>query len=333
MRTYPEAEKILEEIKKANKILLSLHISPDADSVGSNLALSEVLKNNFNKNVTIVSSDQVPGNLHFLEGSKNIIIQDPCKVNLKDFDLYIVLDSANTTMVSESEKFEIPKKLKVIVIDHHQTNTKYGQVNLIDGEIGSTGELLYNIFLQWHVELAPNTATALLTAIIGDTGGFRFATTKDTLKAAGNLVERGADLQTINFNKNQKMPLNTLRMWGMILSSLQKRQVGDMKFAWSALSFDSLKNIDESLDSSGITTVFFGGIDDTDFAFALIESKDRIVKGSIRARTDFDVSKIAELFGGGGHKAAAGFRVKIENSFEQTVNDILEKIEKYLEKL
>lgn len=331
MKNYQESQEILNKIKNAKKILLALHVSPDADSVGSNLAMFSALQT-LGKEVEIISTDQLPASFSFLDGVGNIIYKDIADINLSH-DLFISLDSSSLRMISKKEEFFLPKSLFTIVIDHHETNQKYGNIHLVDAKAPATAIIIYALLHGWNTKIDKNIATDLLTGVIGDTAGFKYNTDGETLQVAAELAKSGAILPTINFNLFQRLSLASARLWGLILSQLEKREVVDISFVWTGIPISTLDSAGEGADASGVTTVFFSSIDNTDFGVLFLEEEPGEVKASLRSRTDIvNVAGIAKVFGGGGHKKAAGFKVKVEDSFEKTVNNLLGKIEEYLEK-
>jgi phosphoesterase RecJ-like protein len=184
---YKEPTLILEEIKKAKKILVNCHWKPDADSVGSALSMYQLLAG-MGKNVKIVSPNNIPKNIKFLPLSDNIDVLNVPKVNFENYDLLILLDTPNVKYFSGGVKFSMPS-IKSIVIDHHLTNSGYGDINLIDAEASSTAEMLFRIFEDWGVEIEKNMATTLYAGIVSDSGGFLYpAATANTLKVAASLV-------------------------------------------------------------------------------------------------------------------------------------------------
>lgn len=327
MKNYPEAPAILEKIKLAKNILLCLHISPDADSVGANLAMSAFLASQNIKH-KIVSADTLPHPLSFLEGYETIEQKDPRDVS-QDFDTLLFLDSAAAERITR-HKHGIPFENKtVVVIDHHHSNPRFGQINIIDAEASSTGEIIYYLFNQWNFKISPQTANYLLAAISGDTGNFRFQTTAQTLKAAADLIEKGASLQDTNFNLYRRIPLPTLQYQAEVIQSAQKIEVGSTKFLFAAMPSEKIKELG-GLEYAHGGSQQMNDIEGIDFGVVIDEEEDGFVAGSLRSRTGIDVSEIAALFGGGGHIAAAGFHTKIEGTFEEKKRYVLEKIIKYL---
>ncbi|MBI2268169.1 MAG: DHH family phosphoesterase [Candidatus Blackburnbacteria bacterium] len=323
MTTYNEAKPILGKIRAARRILLSLHRSPDADSVGSNLALLLALEKIGKTDVEVISPDKVPEYVLFLHGADRVRQEDIVYKDLQGFDLFITLDASAPHMLTRNVAVPtFPDTLAVIVIDHHATNTKYGQINLVDDKVSSTSELLFNLTDQWNVELDKDIATCLLTGIAGDTGTFRWAITKDTLSAAGSLLECGADFGEINFNLYQRVPIECFRFAAKVFEKLQFEKMGKCTFAWVSISAAEGDGRVEK-DSSFRVIDLLKSIEGVDFALLVTQDKDEpgLIKGNLRSRTDFDVSKIAVSLGGGGHKAAAGFAIRGE--FEDVVKRVL----------
>ena len=328
---YSESLPILEEIKKANKILINCHRSPDSDSVGSALGLSRVLKI-MGKETSIICPSDVPPDLQFLSGSDEIVRRvDYSDFNFSDYDLFITLDSSSYGMVSGSNDIEKTKDVSIVVIDHHSSNTGYGIINLIDEKMTSTGELLFRVFEDWETNLDSITANCLLTGIVGDTGCFMYQNVgEDTLKIAARLISLGADKDNIVYNIYRNINFSELKVWGKIIENMQMDTTNC--FVWSTLSiadckdYVNLENVKEDA-----ANLFFSIVRDTDFGIIMQEMESGELSVSLRSRSDFDVSKIAEELGGGGHKAAAG--VRIENTpFDKAVEKVLSVARKYAKK-
>lgn len=331
MKKYRQAIPILEKIKSAKRILLCLHRDPDEDSVGSNLALFQALGKLGKTGVEVISPDGVPEHFSFLPCKEHVKEEDIVKKDVSGFDLFISLDSSAPHMLTRDIATPtFPADLEVVVIDHHVTNTKYGQINLVDDAVSSTSELLFNLFNQWGVQLNKDIATCLLCGIAGDTGTFRWATTKDTLSAAGVLLDYGADLSAINFNLYQRVPVEELKFAAKVFEKLQLDKAGRYTFAWAAMSAkEGEKSRQRQRGSSFSVVSLLASIEGTDFVLLIIEEESGLVTGSLRSRTGFDVSKIATALGGGGHKAAAGFSAR--GDFEKSVATILETVKRVVQ--
>lgn len=328
---YSESLPILEEIKKASKILINCHRSPDSDSVGSALGLSRALEI-MGKDVLVICPSDIPPDLQFLSGSNEIAKRvDFSNFNFSDYDLFITLDSSSYGMVSGSNEIEKTKDVPIVVIDHHPSNTGYGIINLIDEKMTSTGELLFRLFEDWEVSPDQITANCLLTGIIGDTGCFMYQNVgEDTLKIAARLISLGADKDNIVYNIYRNINFSELKVWGKIIENMQMDKVN--RFVWSTLSvtdckdYVNLENVKEDA-----ANLFFSIVRDTDFGIIMQEMEGGELSVSLRSRSDFDVSQIAKELGGGGHKAASG--VRIENiPFDEAVEKVLSVARKYAKK-
>lgn len=305
---YKESKKILAEIKKAEKILVNCHKSPDPDSVGSAISLYAVLKT-LGKEVEIICPSNLPNSLQFLPFSEQVIRVDFEKFNFSDYDLFVVLDSGGWNMVVGDASIPQPN-IPIISIDHHKTKEKFGTINLIDSEISSTAEILFLLFKDWKVEINKNTAIALLTGIIGDTGVFRFpGVTSQTLEVAKDLMEKGADKDEAIFNVYGSLSFNLVKFWGEVLNRMEFDE--EYEFVWSAVPFEVYKEYSHPEGAKETAATMFARIvEDTDFGIVMVERKEKILSISFRSRTDFDVSEIAVALGGGGHKAAAAAEIK-----------------------
>lgn len=307
------AAAILEKLKKADKVLLSLHRSPDGDSLGANTAMFEILKQ-LGKEATIVSPDPIPDDLKFIPNADKVLIQDIFETNLDKFDLIILLDSSAWYMVTNKSSLPFtPSRESTIVIDHHITNEKMGSLNLVVPDTSSTCELILNLTLEWKMKLTTTVSQCILTGMATDTGFFQFPNTSSrTFRNAALLLDNDASLNTIVFNILRRNSLLELKVTGKALTNLQIDAKN--KFAYSTLSYKELgkrgppKALAHVRES--VANMFMQGIEGTEFGIFLTEDKPEVTRCSIRARQNFDVSKIAVELGGGGHKAAAGAKIQ-----------------------
>jgi len=165
---------ILEEVKKANKILLHCHPSPDPDSVGSALAMRFALEQ-LGKKVTVIKgdSDLSKGFMHF-PGAKDIVLKNFSEIDPTKYDLFIVLDSSTLDRISGLVDVSSFGEIKLINIDHHVSNTGFGYINMIVSDYPATAQILYDLFLKWGIEINDNIATNLFIGIYTDTGGLKY---------------------------------------------------------------------------------------------------------------------------------------------------------------
>lgn len=317
---YKLSIKILKEIKKANKILVNCHRSPDPDAVGSALAFYQVLRR-LGKEVKIVSPSDIFPDVKFLPLTEKIQKIDYATFAFGKYDLFISLDSANISMITGSKVGEKPD-IPIIVIDHHKTNDFYGAINLVDEAVSSTAELLYLIFEDWGVKIDKAIAQLLLTGIIADTGAFEYqGVTSQTLGIAQKLMAEGADKNEIILNIFRTISFSKLKFWGEIIRRMEIDE--KYKFVWSATPYSVYKDFGKPLSAKeSAASMFTSVVNGTDFGMIMVEETRGILSISLRSRKDFDVSLIAEKLGGGGHKTAAGAKV-YDLPFEKAVERVL----------
>ncbi len=323
---YKESQRILEEIKKAKKILVSCHRGPDPDSIGSAMAFYYFLAS-LDKEVETVCLDNVLHYCNFLPSIEIIKRVDYKKLDFSKFDLFIIPDSGSWDMVTGSDSVELPK-VTTIVIDHHKTNKGFGKINLVDKKATSTAEILYLMFKDMDIKITPDIATALLTGVISDTGIFQFkGVGAKTLGVAKNLMELGANKDEIVFSIYNSYEFNLLKFLGEVLLRIKKD--AEYKFVWSAIPFDIYNKYSQPESAKEIAATMFSRIvEGTDFGMIMIETKEKSLAISLRSRTDFDVSQIAEVLGGGVHKNAAGATIK-EKEYEKAVEMVLQTAKKF----
>ncbi len=321
---YKESAEILRKIKKAKKILINCHRGPDSDSVGSALALSRVLKS-MGKQVSVICPSDIPADLTFLDGADLIIRVNFSTFNFSEYDLFLILDSSTYGMVTGLKDSEKPT-IDNVVIDHHASNEKFGKFNLIDAKMTSTGELLFRAFTDWKVDIDGDTAECLLTGIIGDTGSFQYQNVgQETLETAAKLIEKGADKDKIIYNIYRNIDFKEVKMWGKFIESMMIEE----NFVWAAVSLSTYKDFGEyPYAKEDVANLLFPIVKGTDFGIVMVETSENILSVSFRSRSGFDVSKIAEEVGGGGHKAAAGARIE-GLPFQEAVNKVLAAARKY----
>jgi len=324
-----KAKSIFLKIKSAKRILLCVHVSPDLDSLASCLAMDLVL-NRLGKKTKIISYSQIPSRFSFLPGVEKIETADFAKIDLSGFDLFLVLDCAQERMITRSLfPKNFPKNFKIINIDHHFTNVKFGDLNLV-ALTSSTAELLYELFLIWKIKIDKKLAELLLFGLVSDTGCFRYSlTTQKTLEAGAELMKKGAVFSEVVLRTFRSYNFKTLKYWGKILDNLQIEE--KLGFVWSKISKAECEELGITpVDIDGAADQFLGVVEGTKFGLILNEESENYIRGSLRSRDGFDVSRIAQKLGGGGHKAAAGFSLEmcLAEAEEKVLAVIREELEK-----
>lgn len=306
------APAILAAITNANHPLLISHEKPDGDTLGAGLALSHYL-NNEGKNHKYFCQDKPADYFRYLPGIENIIF-DPCQINLAEHDLVIIIDCGDIRRTGLAEELLANKhRLIIINIDHHQTNSFYGHLNLVITNASSTSEIIYKFFNHSKIELNKYISTSLLTGIVTDTMNFtNAATTQESLEIAANLLHQGARITQIVGHLTQNKSLASLKIWGNILSRLEIEP--RFNFAHTLITQQDLSEEQISAEELDGLANFLSLLRDAEFILLLTEEDNNFIKGSLRTTRDLiDVSAIASVFGGGGHKKAAGFKIERTN--------------------
>lgn len=298
-----EFQKAKELIEKSDRILLTMHERMDGDDGGSVLALAHYLENT-GKQITCVIKGGVPPSLDFLPGSQKILEDVPSK----NFDLLIMCGCGSKDR-SGLEKI-MALNIPLLNIDHHQDNALFGQVNLVDSKKSSVAELAFDLFKFCNWPIDKDIATCLLTGIITDTGSFMHSNTDvSTLEAAAELMRKGAHPSKIIRNTFQNKSAQTLKAWGKAMENSYYDSTHNI--IYSVITDEDLKELG-SLPAAAfegfVSTL--NTVPEAKFAMFLRQDGD-VIKGSLRSEPfkNVDVAKIAKLFGGGGHKLAAGFSI------------------------
>jgi len=304
--TIQEASQL---IKDSQSILIVSHIRPDGDAVGSVLGLGLALLA-AGKDIQLILSDGVPKSFRHLTGTDRI-----SKRVESSFDCSIVVDCSDLTRTG---KIFTDGYYPDINIDHHNTNLNFARINLVDSKATATTEILARLLPIWDLSIDLPVAEALLTGLITDTLGFRVSgLSPSTLRIAADLFESGADLPSLYTKALLTRSFRAARYWGTGLSALQLED----RLLWTRLTLEDRILADyPGRDDADLINIL-QTIEDADIFVIFIEQKNNSVKVSWRARFGFDVSKIALMFGGGGHKPAAG--AEIQGSVDEVIAKVL----------
>ncbi len=311
-----------KNISSYKKIYIVSHIHPDGDSIGSLLGLGLALKNNFTKNVNLVKIDDVPNNFDFLPGIESLkSLEIDCKP-----DLLITLDCGDIDRLGINRNL-IENSNYVINIDHHISNSYYGNLNIVDLEASSTGEIIYELLKCMNIKITKNIATCLYLAISSDTGSFKYDnTTPKTHLIASDLLNTGIDKNEIITNIYQSKPLTKTKLFIKAISSLEL-YYGN-KLAVVEVSKKIINETKSSFeDSSGIVE-FIRDVDGVEVACVFKEINKNEIKISLRSKKYVNVAKFAENYSGGGHKKASGCTIK--SSLQNAKQEIIKEMHKIL---
>lgn len=312
--------KILEQ---AEKIAIGGHIRPDGDCVGSCMGMYLYLKENFPEKQADVYLEDIPESFKFL---KDISIPRHEIDEMEIYDLFICLDCGDLDRLGFSAPL-FEKAKHTFCVDHHISNQEFAEENYVVADASSTSELVYNLFEKDKISL--NTAEALYLGIVHDTGVFQYScASPSTFRAAAELLEKGVDAPTLiqktfyekTYAQNQILGRALLEsilfMNGKCIASCMKKSVMDF---YQVVPKDLEGIVSQMRNTEG-----------TEVAIFMYELEPNLFKVSLRSGNLVDVSKIAQCFGGGGHKKAAG--LTMAGSSYDVLNNLSREIELQLEK-
>jgi len=309
-------------IKTSKNILIISHVNPDGDTLGSMLALRDLIYLNYKKKPEMMVISKIPKMYEFLHGlkdSKHLSQFDNSMV----YDLVILVDVAALDRIFDAQIFFEKAKIKA-VIDHHKTNDYSADIRFVEGEASSTGEVLYKIAKDNDWKFDEKISEALYAAILTDTGGFRFDNTQaSTLQIASELVKYGAKPQWIYKNCYEMKSKNFVMFQAYCLNKAQFEQ--NDKIAYIVVYKKDIEKFASEDDLTEGLVEKLRMMDSTEVAFLLKEIDNKSFKVSMRSK-NIDVAEVCSIFNGGGHKFAAGCVIK--GSVEEGVKKLLAEIKK-----
>ena len=308
--------QVVQLIEQKQRFMITSHVRPDGDGLGSGLALYWMLKA-LDKEATVVLRDRVPPAYRVLPGSDQVVVLE---------DISGAYDAAFIIECSDVDRPGLPslKDQFVVNIDHHSTTVPFGDINWIDSTAAAVGEMIYNLCKALGVEVTKEIAECIYTALLTDTGSFHFSnTTERTLKIASELVRRGVEPARISQALFYSSSFAKVKLLGLVLSNIERDESG--RIAWITMDRATMYEADASEeDADGIVNHALSVADVEAVAF-FKELSPGAYRVSLRSKNKHNVAKVAELFGGGGHRNAAGCRVTGE--FPEVKRKVLEGLQ------
>lgn len=308
--------QVVQLIEQQQRFMITSHIRPDGDGLGSGLALYWMLRA-LGKEADVVLRDRVPPAYNVLPASDSVIVQDDVT---ERYDAAFVIECSDVDRPGLSSL----KDQFVVNIDHHSTTVAFGDINWIDSTAAAVGEMIYNLCKALGVDVTKEIAECIYTALLTDTGSFHFSnTTERTLKIASELVRRGVQPARISQALFYSNPFSKIKLLGMVLSKLERDESG--RIAWITMDRATMYEADAcEEDSDGIVNHALS-VGDVEAVAFFKEISPGIYRISLRSKGKNNVAKLAELFGGGGHRNAAGCR--IEGEFDDVKRRVIEGLQ------
>lgn len=311
---------LLQKIEGSKNIIISSHINPDGDAIGSGLGLYLALTKKYpDKSIRFILEDKVPYNYSFLKGTEKIEKFDELKDEPKA-DLFIVVDLAVFKRIGKVA--DLRKDAFLVNIDHHISNDNYGDLNIVKN-ISSASEVVYGVIKDLGIEIDTLAGESLYTGIVTDSGNFQYdSTSMDTFRIAGELLGLGIDRDNIINEVYRSRTLGFIRTLGIALSEMKIDNEKKLVSFLLTKDFMTKNNIQKD-ETEGIVEKLLE-YKDCEVAVFLKEEGNGKIKGSLRSKRDIDVNEVAKAFDGGGHRKAAGFTTTLTE--EEIIKIIKEKI-------
>ena len=316
MQKMSKFQEIINEIKKAESIVVSVHVNMDGDAVGSAFSFAAALTE-MGKRVVVALPEVHPYYLEYF-CDDYVTETDEC------FDLAVALDSGDLARIGKQQEV-FNRATRKAVIDHHVSNPGYGDVNYIKAEASSTSEIIYELIMELTGRVSPRQAEQLYAGIITDTGGFKFSnTTPESFIYSAELLKCGADINKVCIEIYESVSLAKLKLKSRALDSLKLYAGGKISSV-----IITKKDFEETgacvADCEGFSDIG-RGVEGVEAAFS-ITIKEK-VKVSFRSKYYVDVARVASRFGGGGHMRASGVTLPGDTDVDKLVEDIVSELSK-----
>ena len=314
---WQQAEQLLRQSKH---ILAITHVSPDGDAIGSLLGFTHAMRA-IGKTVTPACQDKPQLKFAYLSGLNEI----RTKVN-GNFDLVVGIDSSDLKRLGSVYQNDLHGHLPILVFDHHITNSYYGNVNIVIGEVASAAEIILQLLQRLKIAISPEIASPLLTGLVSDTQAFRTSsTTADSMAAAMILMKAGAPLMEIINKAVVTQPFDNIRVLG---EGIRNTKMEDgLAYATISRKLRQELGLKDDRGDGGLVSVLIN-THEAKIAAVFTENPEGKIEVSMRSRPGYDVSQVALEFGGGGHAPAAG--CTLPGPMRDVVNQVVPQLRRVI---
>jgi phosphoesterase RecJ-like protein len=316
-------EQTIEAIHKHQNFVITTHINPDGDGIGSELALARFLRD-LGKSVAIVNTTATPRNYQFLDKAGEILLYQsrPADQTFQQAEVIFIVDISKWERLGLMSTFVRTHAATKICIDHHPVVGDFADINLVCQEACASGELVLRLITAMNGELTAQIAEPLYASILTDTGVFRFPnTTANTHASVALLLSTGIHAGAIYEQIYERCSQQRVKLLGRVLSNLEYMHEG--RLAWTMITQTMLRQTGvEHEEIEGFVDIA-RGIRNVEVSVLFLELPDGKVKISIRSKGDIDVNRFALKFGGGGHHHASG--ILLQDPIQACVNNVLQE--------
>ena len=314
--------QVVELIENKQSFAITTHVRPDGDGVGSSLGLCWLLRS-LGKDAEVVLRDEIPVSYITLPGADEI--RQVAEINGK-YDAVFVIECSDLSRPG----IEGLEAQVTVNIDHHSTSEHFGTINWIDATASAVGEMIYNLCKAIGGRISKEIAECIYLAIVSDTGSFHFSNTTDrTLKVASELIKVGVKPAQISEVIYNSYPWSRIELLRQVLDTVRRDKTGKIAVMRQTLEMaDNAEAVDG--DNNGFVNIPLAA-KDVEAVLYMREVKPEAYRVSLRSKGDINVARVAEKFGGGGHRNASGLRV--EGDWDEFEAKILVELSKAIEKV
>lgn len=290
-------------LRKYDNFLLSCHVGPEGDAIGSLLAMDSLLRR-IGKKTTIVCEDPFPKRLHCLPSKGWHSLADRRR-RRGDFEALLVTDSPSLARIGRVPRLLGPSTV-IFNVDHHISNTRFGHFNYVKPEAAATGEVVFDVFKRMRLRVTKHEATYLYIAMSSDTGAFHFGnTTAETHRVTAHLMAAGIPVERINEELYANYSLSKIHLYSRLFGRIKTAARG--RIAWVGMKRSDLTHSGATEEDTEGFVDFLNRLREVQVSFFLTElARAGRVRVSFRCKRAYDVNRIASHFRGGGHRKAAG---------------------------
>lgn len=324
---HAEIEDFRRYLENNDRFILTTHVHPDGDGLGSEISLYFALKD-MGKEVKILNHNRVPKQYDFLDQNGVIETYDPSihRSYLENAQACIVLDVGEWNRLRQLGVDLKNTEVPIICVDHHPSDTTIGRVNIIHPDASSTGEIVFLLLLEIGISFSEPISTGLYTAILTDTGSFRYTnTTENSHKMAGYLIGKGVNHIQVYQKVYEREPVGKIRLLAELLSNLNFEC--DSKVIWCSITREMLQKYGlDPNDTEGLSD-FSRRIDGVEVSILFLEIDDSLTKISFRSNGSISIKGLAGIFGGGGHAYASG--ALVNRPLQGVIGQFRDEIDRY----
>ncbi len=322
-------QEIVDIINEGKKFIITTHLFSEGDAIGSEIALKRFLCG-LNKDAVIVNNEALPAVYRCFDTDRDVkFLRDKdVNINLNDFDAIFIVDVADWSQLGDFADMIKASSITKVCIDHHASNPGYADVNVIDKDASSAGELISDLITHMNGEITLEVATPLYLSIATDTGWFKFSNTSaKALKICSDLINAGVKSEIIYEQLFQNKHMSYLKLLNSTLGIL--RPECDGQAVWTKITKEMIKSSGVPFVDTDVIIDLIRAVKEVEVVIIFREIGNRKTKVSFRSKHTINVAKLASDFGGGGHVRAAG--ASMNQPIDTAIGNVISGVKEYFE--